>query len=134
MNDKTYHEYKREELEVGMTVAEPTQIIYGWRRIFRYPIWRKTKIKAMTPKKMKITLENGHVIEVKKDLYREKTGFFEFDYSMEKETAVARAIQDAWKYQNEIAALHFENINDDNICAVAEKLKEVIDLAKREEK
>lgn len=25
-------------------------------------------------------------------------------------------------------------INDDNICAVAEKLKEVIDLAKREEK
>ena len=55
-----YEEYGKDELEVGM------EVYYGWGDVFRYPIWAKRIITALTPKKTKITLDNGHVIHVEK--------------------------------------------------------------------
>lgn len=123
-----HYEYKREELEVGMEVAVPCYVTYGWQIRFRYPIWGTEKIKKLTPKKTKITLENGHIIELKKNWDGYHTRLYKHDSEMPRETSVALAFRSVLQDSKKIPNIRFSDIGDEYLIDIASKLHDVLEL------
>lgn len=128
-----HKEYKKDELEVGMEVAVPYYIYYGWQIQFRYAIWSKEKIAALTPKKTKITLDSGRVIEGKKNLVYH-TYLYKYDLSMPKETEVAQAFKSILINSKEIQNIRFSDLGDKEMIEVASKMRDILELANKENK
>ena len=117
-----HKEFDKEELEVGMKVAIPTNISSGYGVWYRYPVWRSEKIKALTPKKTKITLEGGQVYLATKDYRGWHTGMYEPDEEMEFETKLANAFMSAKNavfemYQKSYTKI--QSLNDDDLLDFA---------------
>lgn len=128
-----HKEYKKDELEVGMEVAVPYYIYYGWKIRFRCAIWAKEKITALTPKKTKITLDSGRVIEAKRNLdYR--TYLYKYDSSMPKETEVAKSFRSILQGSKQIQGIRFFDLGDKEMIEVASKMRDILELANKENK
>ena len=125
-----FYEYEKDELEVGMEVALPIYVKYGWSSAFRYPVWRKEVVSALTPKKTKITLESGEVVQAEKKFGRYRTGLYKYDRVMEAETHTAKAFLYVIKHRREISDAEYGKLGDVALCSVANKLFELIELIK----
>lgn len=123
-----HKQYKKDELEVGMEVAVPYHIYYGWQTQFRYNIWVKEKITSLTPKKTKITLSGGRVIETKKN-YGYRTYLYKYDLSMPKETEVAQAFKSILINSKEMQNIRFSDLGDEEMIEAASKIREILELA-----
>lgn len=123
-----HKQYKKDELEVGMEVAVPYHIYYGWQTQFRYAIWAKEKITALTPKKTKITLSGGRVIETKKN-YGYRTYLYKYDSSMPKETEVAQAFKSILINFKEMQNIRFSDLGDEEMIEAASNIREILELA-----
>ena len=126
-----HKEYKKDELEVGMEVAVPYYIYYGWQMQFRCAIWAKEKIKALTPKKTKITLSGGRVIEAKKYFDGYRTNLYKYDSSMPKETEVAQSFRSILQYSNQIQGIRFSDLGNEEMIEVASKMRDILELANK---
>ena len=126
-----HYEYKREELEVGMEVYVPYYVTYGWQTRFRYPIWGTEKIKKLTPKKTKITLENGRVIELKKNCDGHHTKLYRYDSEMPRETSVGKAFQMILRDSREVSNIRFPDLGDEEMIEVASKMRDILELVNK---
>ena len=125
-----HKEYKKDELEIGMEVAVPCYINYGWQIRFRCAIWAKEKITALTPKKTKITLDSGRVIEAKRNLdYR--THLYKYDLSMPKETEVAQSFRSILQDSKQIQGIRFSDLGDEEMIEVASKMRDILELVNK---
>ncbi len=128
-----HYEYKKDELEVGMEVAVPYYIYYGWQIQFRCAIWAKEKITALTPKKTKITLDSGRVIEAKRNLdYR--TYLYKYDSSMPKETEVAQSFRSILRDYKQLQGIRFSDFGDEEMIEVASKMRDILELVNKGDK
>lgn len=125
------YEFDKDELETGMEVAVPRYVKYGWNSTFRYPVWRKEVVAALTPKKTKITLESGEEVQAEKRCGRYSTGLYKYDRVMEAETHTAKAFMYVIKHRGEIADADYGELGDVALCSVANKLYELIELIKK---
>lgn len=80
-------ELKREELAVGMEVAIAGENYY----VYRYTRWVRHRIEKLTPKKTKVTLDNGVVLNVGEY----STNIFRYEEWMEEESGLAAMDSDA---------------------------------------
>lgn len=123
-----HYEFKREELEVGMEVAKPCYVYTGGYSRFRHPAWVVCKIKALTPKKTRVTLEDGRTVESKRRLGEYSTGLYKPDELMETETAVAYAYRSAVRDKTKVYNTRLAGLSDAELLVVATKLREVVEL------
>ena len=126
-----HKEYKKDELEVGMEVAVPYYINYGWQIRFRCAIWAKEKITALTPKKTKITLDSGRVIEAKKYFDGYRTNLYKYDLSMPKETEVAQSFKSILQDSKQIQGIRFSDLGDEEMIEVASKMRDILELVNK---
>ena len=129
-----HYEYKKDELEVGMEVAVPCYICYGWQIQFRCAIWAKEKITKLTPKKTKITLDSGRVIEAKKYFCGYRTNLYKYDSSMPKETEVAQSFRSILRGFKQMQNIQFSDLSDEEMIEVASKMRDILELANKENK
>lgn len=129
-----HKEYKKDELEVSMEVAVPYYIYYGWQIQFRCAIWAKEKITALTPKKTKITLDSGRVIEAKKNFDGYRTRLYKYDSSMPRETEVAQSFKSILQSSKQIQGIRFSDLGDEEMIGVASKMRDILELANKENK
>lgn len=123
-----HYEFKREELEVGMEVAKPYHITTVGYRKFRHPTWVVSRVKALTPKKTRVTLEDGRTVEAVKRRGEYSTGLYKPDELMETETAIAKAYREAIMNKNRIHNTRLMGLSDAELLVVATKLREVVEL------
>lgn len=123
-----HYEYKRDEVDVGMVVAKPNYIYYGGYRCFRHPVWSMDKVKALTPKKTKITLESGRTMQAQRSMGEYRTGLFKPDELMEQETAIATAYKRALGNKAKVSNIVLAHVSDEKLTAVATKLQEIVEL------
>ena len=121
-----HYEYKREELEVGMEVIVPVHTYYGWNSTFRYPIWTKRTIAKITPKKTKITLDNGREIQSKYS-----TGLYKYDERMKEESDIAKAFRTMLKDAKIIYDTDLSKLDDDDLRYVAFSLHEATSVLEK---
>lgn len=133
MAEFEHKQYKKDELEVGMKVAVPYYIYYGWQTQFRYAIWAKEKITALTPKKTKITLSGGRVIETKKN-YGYRTYLYKYDSSMPKETEVAQSFRSILQDFKQMQNIRFYDLSDEEMIEVASKMRDILELVNKGDK
>jgi len=134
MAEFKHKQYKKDELEVGMEVAVPYYIYYGWQIRFRCAIWAKEKITALTPKKTKITLDSGRVIEAKKNFDGYRTNLYKYDSSMPRETEVAQSFRSILQDSKQIQGIRFSDLGDKEMIEVASKMRDILELANKENK
>lgn len=121
-----HKEYKKDELEVGMEVIVPVYIYYGWNSTFRYPIWAKRTITKITPKKTKITLDNGREIQSKYS-----TGLYKYDERMKEESDIAKAFRVMLKDAKIIYDTDLSKLGDDDLRYVAFSLHEATSVLEK---
>ena len=118
-----HKEYKKDELEVGMEVIVPVYIYYGWNSTFRYPIWAKRTVAKITPKKTKITLDNGREIQSKYS-----TGLYKYDERMKEESDIAKAFRTMLKDAKIVYDTDLSKLGDDDLRYVAFSLHEAVSV------
>ena len=117
-----HKEYKKDELEVGMEVIVPVYIYYGYST-FRYPIWAKRTVAKITPKKTKITLDNGREIQSKYS-----TGLYKYDERMKEESDIVKAFKTMLKDAKIIYDTDLSKLDDDDLRYVAFSLHEAVSV------
>ena len=116
-------EHKRimpEELEVGMSVAYPYEVVCGWGRNFRYRIWREYRVKRITPKRTKVVLEGkGSASGIEVDLKRYKV--YEPDAAMSRENEIVSVYKDSVRTLNDYVSRKWRDLyslSDDELKEV----------------
>ena len=129
-----YYEYEKDELEVGMEVAVPTYINFGWNQVFRYPIWKKETIAKLTPKKTKITLDSGRTLTADRRGYGYSTGVYKYDgdEGMVAETFTAKRFLYTLKNRDIITRAGIEKLSDNAIAVIAEKISDIKAVLEKE--
>ena len=131
MAEFKHEQYKKDELEVGMEVVVPIYTYFGLGSVFRYPIWTRRTITALTPKKTKITLDNGRVMQAEKRMSWYRTGLYKYDEHMKEESDTAKAFKVALKDAKTIADTDFSKMNNEDLRYVAFSLHEAVSVLQK---
>ena len=85
---------------------------------------------ALTPKKTKITLSGGRVIETKKN-YGYRTYLYKYDSSMPKETEVSQSFKAILQDFKQMQNIRFSDFGDEEMIEVASKIRGILELANK---
>lgn len=121
-----HYQYKKDELEVGMEVASERIIAYMWSK--HNTKWVVRKIVALSPKKTKVTFDDGSTKEFRKNCGSWYTGLFKPDEEMVRVNKTVAAYLKARRCVDFIRD-NAADMEDDAIIRVAKLLEEAVSIA-----
>ena len=127
-----HYEYKREELQVGMTVAVPRKVFFGWAGVYRNSIWEEKIIKSLTPAKTVVRFtDNTEQTAVRRGQHYD-TGIYKPDKDMAVETENALRYKKAVKDLNTISNLKLYFLSDADLLYVSTVLRGIVERIQKE--
>ena len=117
-----------EDLKVGDEVCVAFEVRHGWNRPFRYPLFKKTVVERITPKKTKLVTRDFGDCDKYRQLFRPN-----------EETQRQSIIAGAYNYiANSLYTLstHTEirTLSDEEMLVVANKFKEIREITDKYKK
>lgn len=128
-----HYEYDREELQVGMTVAVPQNVYFGWGGVYRHKIWKEKIIKSLTPAKTVVRFTDGTRETAVRRGQQYDTGIYKPDKDMATETAIALRYKKAVRDLNNISNnMRLQFLPDEDLLYVSTRLREIQERLQRE--
>lgn len=108
-----------EDLKVGDEVCVPCEVRHGWIHFFRYPLYKKTVVERITPKKTKLVTRDCGECDKHSRLFKPN-----------EETTRQSIIAGAYNFiANSLFKLdrdvNLRLLNDEEMLVVANKFKEI---------
>lgn len=108
-----------EDLKVGDEVCVSYEVRHGWSPCFRYPLYKKTVVERITPKKTKLVTRDCGECDKHSPLYRPNEETTRQSFIAGAYNFIANSL---YKLEREVNIRH---LNDEEMVAVADKFKEI---------
>lgn len=119
-SDNGYKEINRQDIEIGQAIYTLRYQTYIYGRNFRYPLVEKHTVTKISPKRTKITTNNG---ELTKDCK-----IYDLNEKLLHDYDIARRYYFACKNAKTITTDSMAELSDDDIIAISEHIKEIMSI------